>query len=255
MGLTLQAIPCRTDNYAYLIQDIESGRVAVIDVPDAEPVRAALSAAGQGLSDILITHHHDDHIAGVEVLREEYGAKVWGAAADAHRLPRLDHALRGGDTVAIGKNTATVIDVTGHTLGHIAFHFADAKLAFTADSLMILGCGRLFEGTPAQMWDSLCKLMALPDDTLICSGHDYTRANAAFALSVDPDNAALRARIEQIEKDRDVGAPMAIAPLTLEKATNPFLLAGDAYFKRRCGFDAQPDISVFATLRARKDRF
>ena len=255
MPLKMRAIPCLRDNYAYLLHDPETGRTAVVDVPDVAPVHDMLAQTGWALSDILITHHHDDHIAGVMRLREDTGAAIWGARADAHRLPPLEHSLAEGDTVAIGSETGHVLEVPGHTVGHIAFHFPQSRLAFTADSLMVCGCGRLFEGTPAQMWDSLCKLMALPDDTQICSGHDYSAANTAFAESVDPDNAELRARIAQMAQDRAAGRPMAVASLALEKATNPFLRAGMPYMKKAHGLEDAPDVDVFAHLRAQKDRF
>lgn len=255
MSLIMRAIPCLRDNYAYLLHDDDTGRTAVVDVPDTAPVHEALDENGWTLSDILITHHHDDHISGVMRLREDTGAAVWGARADAHRLPPLDHALAQGDSVTIGSEIGQMIDVSGHTVGHIAFHFPDAKMAFTADSLMVCGCGRLFEGTPAQMWDSLSKLMALPDDTLICSGHDYTLGNTAFAASVDPDNAALHARIAQMAEDRAARRPMAVARLDMEKATNPFLRASLSYMKEAHGLKDADDAAMFAHLRALKDRF
>lgn len=255
MPMEMQAVPCLSDNYAYLIHDPETGCTAVIDVPDAVPVQAALAERGWNLSDILITHHHDDHIQGVDALRAATGAKVWGAAADAHRLPALDHALREGDVVSLGNETGHVIDVSGHTVGHIAFHFPASGLVFTADSLMALGCGRLFEGSADQMWQSLTKLMALPDDTLVCSGHDYSKGNAAFALHVDPENADLHARIAQMDADRAAGRPMAVVPLGVEKATNPFLRAGTPYLKDRHGMLGSDDRRVFAHLRGLKDTF
>lgn len=255
MPLTLKTVPCLRDNYAYLSHDAASGRTAVVDVPESAPVQRALAQTGWVLSDILITHHHDDHIAGVEALRVATGASVWGAYADRHRLPPLDHALNEGDIVELGSEKGQVIDVPGHTVGHIAFHFPKSGLAFTADSLMALGCGRLFEGSPAQMWDSLTKLMALPDETLICSGHDYIKGNGAFALSVDPDNTALKERLEKLENDRANGHPMAVARLDVEKATNPFLLATQDYLKSRNGREKYTDLEMFTYLRAFKDGF
>ncbi len=255
MPLEMTAIPCLSDNYAYLLHDPATGRTAVVDVPDVAPIHDVLDAKGYKLTDIFITHHHEDHIGGVPRLVEDTGATVWGAAADAHRLPPLDHALVEGDRVDFGSEHALVIDVPGHTIGHIAFHFPESGLAFTADSLMVLGCGRLFEGTPDQMWASLCKLMALPDDTLICSGHDYTGGNAAFAQHVDPDNPDLKARLAQIEVDRANKRPMAVVPLGLEKATNPFLRAGAPYLKHKHGRDGSSDSEMFAFLRSQKDTF
>ena len=255
MPLTLKPVPCLRDNYAYLIHDSDSGATAVVDVPEAEPIQRALAQAGWTLSDILITHHHDDHIGGVEALRAATGASVWGARADDHRLPALDHALEEGDIVALGSETGQVIDVPGHTIGHIAFYFPASGLAFTADSLMALGCGRLFEGSAAQMWDSLEKLMALPDETLICSGHDYIKGNGAFALSVDADNPELHDRLAKLEEQRAQGQPMAVASLGIEKATNTFLRAPQDYLKKRIGDAKFTDLEMFTLLRDMKDRF
>ena len=168
-AVELVVVPCRTDNYAFLVHHPETGQTALIDAPEAAPIKDALQARGWTLSDILITHHHDDHIAAVADLRA--GARVIGAKADAHRLPDLDLAVAEGDTITVCGEPTNIIDVSGHTIGHIAFHMPGADLAFTADSLMAFGCGRLFEGTPAQMWESMQKLRALPDDTVICSGH------------------------------------------------------------------------------------
>jgi hydroxyacylglutathione hydrolase len=255
MALTLMPIACLRDNYAYLIHDAATGRTAVVDVPEMQPIQRALAKTGWQLSDILITHHHDDHIGGVEALRAATGAAVWGGRADAHRLPALDHAMEDGDQFSFGNETGRVIDVSGHTIGHIAFHFPESALLFTADSLMALGCGRLFEGSPAQMWDSLTKLMALPDDTLICSGHDYIKGNGAFALSVDPENTALQERLSKLDEDRAKGLPLAVAELGVEKATNPFLRASQNYLKASVGHEEFTDLEMFAHLRGLKDRF
>jgi hydroxyacylglutathione hydrolase len=255
MTFVLHAVPCLSDNYAYLIHDAASNVTACIDVPEVAPILAALQAKGWGLDHILLTHHHDDHIQGVPALVTATGAQVWGAVADAHRLPPLDHALKEGDTIQIGSDTGHVLDVSGHTIGHIAFHFPQSALCFTADSLMALGCGRLFEGTPAQMWDSLTKLMALPDDTLICSGHDYLGGNGAFALSLTPDDPALLARMDQVAANRANSTPQAICALSLERATNPFLRAADPAYRARLGLSEMSAAQAFAELRARKDKF
>jgi hydroxyacylglutathione hydrolase len=255
MALELVTIPCRTDNYAYLIHDAGSGQTAVVDVPDATPILAALAARGWALSDILITHHHDDHISGVETLRAATGAMVLGAASDAYRLPPLDLALTEAGTFSIGPEFARVIDVPGHTVGHIAFHFPASGLAFTADSLMAGGCGRLFEGTPAQMWNSLSKLAALPPDTLICSGHEYTAANLRFAATLEPDNPDLILRIERVATARREGRPTVPSRLSEELATNPFLRAHLPHMKAAVGLAGADDAMVFAEIRARKDKF
>lgn len=253
MALELVTIPCLQDNYAYLIHDAASGETAVVDVPEASPILAELARRGWKLSDILITHHHADHIQGVDALRAATGAMVVGNAADAHRLPRLDLALSDGLTFTLGAEVCHVIDVPGHTVGHIAFHFPASKLAFTADSLMALGCGRLFEGTPSQMWASLSKLAALPADTLICSGHEYTAANASFAATLEPGNSALTSRIAAITAARAAGQPTVPSLLSLELATNPFLRP--SALRVTLGLPHASDAEIFAEIRARKDKF
>jgi hydroxyacylglutathione hydrolase len=255
MALELLTIPCRTDNYAYLVHDAASGQTAVIDVPDAAPILAALNARGWQLSDILITHHHDDHIAGVEALRAATGAMVLGAKADAHRLPPLDYALTESASFAIGAEKDRVLDVPGHTLGHIAFHFPQSALAFTGDSLMSGGCGRLFEGTPAQMWHSLQKLAALPPQTLICSGHEYTASNLRFAATLEPGNPQLISRIADVAAARAKGLPTVPVKLQTELDTNPFLRAHLPAVKASVGLPDADPATVFAEIRARKDRF
>jgi hydroxyacylglutathione hydrolase len=255
MPLELVTLPCRSDNYAYLVHDPDSGQTACIDVPDAAPILAALADRGWMLSDILITHHHDDHISGVAELRAATGAMVLGAAADAHRLPPLDLALSEGMTFRIGRHDVIVIEVPGHTVGHIAFHIPDAGLVFTADSLMAAGCGRLFEGTGAQMWDSLSKLARLPPETLVCSGHEYTASNIRFALSLEPDNPALISRSKAVETARAKGLPTVPSRLSDELATNPFLRVHLPQVKARVGMPDASDAAVFTEIRSRKDRF
>jgi hydroxyacylglutathione hydrolase len=255
MALELVTIPCLADNYAYLVHDAESGQTAVVDVPEAAPVLAALAERGWTLSDILITHHHWDHIDGVAAVRAATGAMVLGAAADAHRLPPLDLALTEDTSFSIGREFARVIDVPGHTLGHIAFHFPQSGLAFTADSLMAAGCGRLSEGTPAQMWASLTKLAALPANTLICSGHEYTTANLRFAATLEPGNPKLISRIAEVAANRVQGRPSVPVPLSTELETNPFLRAHLPALKTAVGLPDADDVTVFAEIRARKDKF
>jgi hydroxyacylglutathione hydrolase len=253
MALTLVTIPCLADNYAFLLHDSESGQTAVVDVPEAGPVLAEMAKRGWTLTHVLLTHHHSDHIDGVAQVVAATGASVTGAAADAHRLPPLTHAVREGMQVALGAHLARVIDVPGHTVGHIAYVFDG--YAFTGDSLMAGGCGRLIEGTPAQMWDSLQKLAALPDETLICSGHEYTASNLRFAQSIDGANPALLGRIEKVAKARAEGRATVPSKLSGEKATNIFLRAGDPAIKGAIGMASASDAEVFAVLRERKNRF
>ncbi|MCR9149511.1 MAG: hydroxyacylglutathione hydrolase [Rhodobacteraceae bacterium] len=255
MPLDLVTVPCLSDNYAYLIHEAATGATACVDVPEAAPILAALDERDWKLSHILITHHHHDHVGGVAALAGATGARVIGAAADAHRLPPLDEAVAEGDTVRVGMAEGRVIDVSGHTMGHIAFHFPDSALVFTADSLMALGCGRLFEGDAETMWASLSKLAALPPETLVCSGHEYTAANARFALTIEPGNAALVARAAEIEAARAAGRPTVPSRLADELATNPFLRADAPEVRATVGLPDGPDVAVFAEVRARKDRF
>lgn len=252
MGFEIITIPCRADNYAFLIH-ADSGETALVDAPEAAPIQAELDARGWTLSTILITHHHDDHIDGVAALRD--GAVVVGAKADAHRLPPLDQQVAEGDVIAFAGAEINVMDVSGHTVGHIAFHMPDAGAVFTADSLMALGCGRLFEGTAPQMWNSLSKLMALPPETLVCSGHEYTAANAQFALTIEPQNAELLARVDAITQARAAGQPTVPSTLAEELATNPFLRAGLQQVKDGLAMSDATDTEVFAEIRGRKDRF
>jgi len=255
MPLEIVTIPCLKDNYAYLVHDQATGATAVVDVPEAAAILNALNEREWRASHILITHHHDDHIAGVRALAAATGARVIGAAADRHRLPRLDEAVAPGDAVRIGMFEGKVIDVSGHTVGHIAFHFPEAAAVFTADSLMALGCGRLFEGTPEMMWQSLSRLAALPPETLVCSGHEYAQSNARFALTIEPSNPALISRSHAIDDARKDGRPTVPTTLAEERATNPFLRANLPEVKALIGLPDASDAQAFAEIRARKDRF
>jgi hydroxyacylglutathione hydrolase len=255
MPCAVITVPCLADNYAYLIHDTASGRTAVIDVPEPGPILAALEAQHWRLTDILITHHHPDHIQGVDALRAATGAMVLGAAADAHRLPRLDQAVVEGSSFWIGEQEVHVIETPGHTVGHIAFLLPKAGYAFTADSLMSGGCGRLFEGTPGQMHATMQKFAALPPATLICSGHEYTTANLRFAATIEPDNPDLATRIATVAALRAKGLPTVPVRLADELATNPYLRAHLPGVKAAVGLPDAEDVAVFAEIRARKDKF
>ena len=242
MTVTAQPVPILSDNYAWMLRDSGSGAVAIVDPADAKPIIAALEKAGGRLDLILLTHHHSDHIAGVDEVRARFaGAKVVGAAADAHRLPKLDQSVKEGDTVAFGNASVQVIDTPGHTRGQINYFIPDGEILLSGDTLFSLGCGRLIEGTAAEMFASLAKLAALPGGTKVCCGHEYTENNARFALSVDPDNAVLQARTEQARQQRAAGQPTVPSMMASELDANPFLRA--------------PDVATFADLRAKKDRF
>ncbi len=255
MPFDLVTIPCLSDNYAFLLRDRQSGKVALIDVPEAAPISAKLNELGWTLTDIWLTHHHPDHIQGVPDLIAEHPARIYGAKADSHRLPKLDQALMEGETFQFGDHDVKVMDVSGHTVGHIALYVPDADTVFTADSLMALGCGRLFEGSPSQMWDSMQKLMKLPEETTVCSGHEYTQSNAKFALTVDPENAALISRSREIDQARKHGKPTVPSTLSLELQTNPFLRPADPGIRSQLGMENATDTDVFAEIRARKDKF
>jgi hydroxyacylglutathione hydrolase len=255
MPLQIITIPCLSDNYAYLIRDKDTGQVAVVDVPEAAPILNVLKDMGWQLDQILITHHHFDHIEGLEELRKATGAKVYGATADSHRLPPLDVSLTEGDTFKLGNEVCEILDVSGHTIGHIAFLFTGADAIFSADSLMALGCGRVFEGDFAMMWGTMLKFKALRDDTLVYSGHEYTLSNAKFALTIEPDNADLQARIKDSEDKRANDIPTVPASIGLEKATNPFMRADLTQVKTLMGMETACDAEVFGEIRSRKDRF
>jgi hydroxyacylglutathione hydrolase len=255
MPVEIVTVPCLSDNYAFLLHDGQTGKTALVDAPQAAPVLDTLTARGWSLDEVWITHHHDDHVQGLSAILGVHAARVTGAAADVHRLPALDRAVADGDQFDFAGHGVSVMDVSGHTMGHVAYYCADAGAVFTADSLMALGCGRLFEGTPDQMWSSLSKIAALPRDTLVCSGHEYTASNAKFALTIDPDNPELISRSEQISQARASGMATVPSTLALELATNPFLRAADPAIRDGLGMAAASDVQVFAEIRARKDAF
>jgi hydroxyacylglutathione hydrolase len=241
MTLHLTPIPLFSDNYAWLLRDSVSGATAVVDPADAGPIEAAVMAAGGRLDMILLTHHHADHVAGTDAIREKFGAKVFGAAADAHRLPKLDVALKEGDSVAVGTAIGAVMETPGHTIGHISFYFPDGAALLCGDTLFSLGCGKLLEGTAADMFGSLQKFAGLPDATMVYCGHEYTASNARFALTVEPDNAALKSRAAEVSRLRDAGLSTVPSKLGEEKAANPFMRAGST--------------AELGRIRSAKDRF
>jgi len=255
MPLEILTIPCLSDNYAYAVQDTESGEVAVIDAPETAPILRTLSFKGWGLNQILLTHHHGDHIDGLEVLRQAIEAPVVGAKADQHRLPDLELGVEEGDAFALGNQPVYVYDVSGHTKGHVAYYFPEGNALFTGDSLMVMGCGRLFEGDAEMMWATLSKLMELPPETQVYSGHEYTASNAKFAMSIEPENRALIDRTRQISELRARGDNTMGSTLELEVATNPFLRAGQPSVKTALGMEGAADVDVFAEIRRRKDNF
>lgn len=253
MAVKIEQFMCRSDNFGVLVHDPASGQTASIDAPDGDAVVAAAQRRGWQLTHLLITHHHSDHTDGIPTLKA-LGAEVIGPAAEAHRIDGLDRTVRGGDAFELCSTRVEVIDTPGHTAGQIAFHMPDEALVFTADALFSLGCGRLFEGTADEMHASLQRLARLPPETSIYCGHEYTQSNARFALTVDPDNAALRERAEQVERLREAGEPTLPVRLADELAQNPFLRAHDPAIRRTLEMEEASDAAVFAELRRRKDR-
>jgi hydroxyacylglutathione hydrolase len=253
--LTVEIIPVLSDNYVYLLHEAEAGVTGVVDPAVAEPVMERLAARGWSLDWILSTHHHDDHTAGNLDLKRATGCKIAGPGKDAARIPGIDLELVEGERFQLGKEEAVVFETPGHTSGHISYWFAGSDALFSADTLFSLGCGRLFEGTPAQMWDSLQKYAPLPDEALVYCGHEYTASNARFALSVDPDNAALQARAKEVESQRAAGQPTIPTTLRQERATNPFLRPADSGIRQQLGMETASDTEVFAEIRRRKDSF
>ncbi|WP_299958293.1 hydroxyacylglutathione hydrolase [uncultured Roseobacter sp.] len=255
MALEIATIPCLSDNYAFLLHDSETGETALIDVPESAPILRTAQDRGWKISEVWITHHHDDHVQGLGDILNAHKATVRGAAKDKHRLPPLDVTHDGEDQFEFAGHRVQVLDVPGHTIGHIAYYVAAAGAVFTADSLMALGCGRLFEGSAEQMWGSLSRLMALPADTIVCSGHEYTASNAKFALTIDPHNTELISRSDAIAAARAADKATVPSTLALEMATNPFLRASDPDIRARLGMTDARDVEVFAEIRARKDAF
>lgn len=253
--LEIHLFPCLSDNYGYLLHDPDAGLTACIDTPEVGPIMQALETHGWKLDYIFNTHHHWDHAGGNLEIKQQTGCQVIGPRADAERIPGIDREVGEGDHFMFGEHRVEVHDTPGHTRGHIVYHIPDQKMAFTGDTLFAMGCGRLFEGTAEQMWSSLEKILALPDDTRIYCGHEYTQNNARFALTVDPDNETLRQRAETVNRMRAAGKPTLPALMSEEKATNPFLRPDDAGIRRTLKMENARPVEVFARIRALKDAF
>lgn len=253
--IEIHQIPVLSDNYVYLVREPQTGVVGVVDPAVPEPVLEEAAKRGWKITHILNTHHHGDHVGGNRKIKAATGCVIVGPRADADRIPGIDVQVGDGDFYDFGAARATVYDVPGHTRGHIAFWFSKSNALFCGDTLFALGCGRMFEGNPEQFWTSLSKLRALPDETQVYCAHEYTQANARFALSVDGENAALIERSKKIDDARSKNEPTVPSLLGDEKATNPFLRVDDSVLAANVGLAGKDPVSVFAEVRARKDNF
>lgn len=255
MSAEIRLFPCLKDNFGVLLHDPETGATAAIDAPEAAAVEEALAESGWRLTDILVTHHHGDHTGGILELKQRHACRVIAPRNEASGIPGVDATAGEGDTVTVGHLTGRVIDTPGHTRGHISYHFEGARAVFVGDTLFSVGCGRLLEGDAAMMWNSLLKLRRLPDETRIYCGHEYTAANIRFALSIDPNNPALRARAEDVAKLTAAGRPTIPTTIGEERSFNPFLRADDRKLAGGIGMGGSPPASVFGEIRKRKDNF
>ncbi|MEX0646029.1 MAG: hydroxyacylglutathione hydrolase [Parvularculaceae bacterium] len=255
MPIEIRQFPCLSDNYGFLARDRSTGEVATIDTPDAAAINAALAREGWGLDHIFNTHWHPDHAGGNLALKEKWGCRIVGPRAEASKIPGIDEAVGDGDVIMLGGSKADILDTPGHTLGHIIYHFAADSAAFVGDTIFAIGCGRLFEGTAKQMWSSLSKIAALPAQTKLYCAHEYTQANARFALTVDGKNPALVDRARAVDELRAAGTPTVPTTVAIERATNPFLRARDPALQASVGLAGADPVDVFAEVRKRKDRF
>lgn len=254
-ALEVHQFPCLEDNYGYLLRDAATGLTAAVDTPDAAAILRELDRHGWRLDFILNTHHHGDHAGGNLELKARTGCRIIGARADAARIPGLDVGLGEGEVFEFGTRRARVLETPGHTVGHIVYVFDADGAAFVGDTLFAMGCGRLFEGTPAQMWDSLGKLLALPDDTRLYCAHEYTQKNARFALTLEPANADLVARAAAVDRLRAQGLPTVPTTVGEERRTNPFLRADSAALQASLGLAGTDPVTVFAEAHRRRNAF
>jgi len=254
MALEIRLVPCLSDNYAVILRDPASGAVMVVDAPEAAPIERALDAEKWKLTHILVTHHHGDHVQGIPALKQKYGATVIGPQ-EAAKTGMLDQTVGDRDTVKVGGLEARVIETPGHTAGHIIYVFDREPLLFAGDTLFAIGCGRAIERPAAVLWQSLLKFRDLPGETKMYCGHEYTLANARFAVTVDPKNAALQARLAAVEKTRAAGKPTLPSTMAEERATNPFLRADDPAIAAAVGMKGADPAAVFTEIRERKNSF
>jgi hydroxyacylglutathione hydrolase len=255
MPIDIDQFMCKSDNFCVLLRDSRTGETALIDAPEEKPILEAIERTGWTPTLILTTHHHSDHVEANLALKQKFGLKIVGPAGEAAKIPGIDETVDEGSVLKFGGQTVQVYHTPGHTLGHVCYHMPEAKLLFAADTLFALGCGRLLEGTAAQMWASLKRLSALPADTIVYCGHEYTQSNARFALSVDPDNERLVARAAEIDALRAEGKPTLPTTIGAELETNPFLRPHDPAIRKLLGMENASDEAVFAEIRKRKDNF
>ena len=253
--LEIELFRCRSDNFGVLLHDPDSGKTASIDAPEEQPILDALARRGWTLTDIFTTHHHQDHVEANLALKTRFNAEITGPKNEADKIPGMGFAFGDGGQFTFAGHSVEVIETPGHTAGHICYYLPHDRLLFAADTLFALGCGRLFERGPRDMWQSLGKLRKLPDDTVVYFGHEYTLSNAKFALTIDPQNVALRDRVKEIEATLAAGGHTAPTTIGLERATNPFLRPDDAGIRKHLGMEGADDWEVFAEIRARKDKF
>jgi hydroxyacylglutathione hydrolase len=246
---------CLKDNYGVLLHDPSTGTTAAIDAPEAAPIEAALAEMGWRLTDILITHHHGDHTGGIAELKKKHLCRVIAPRKEASKIASVDVTVREGDVVQVGSLVGRVLETPGHTAGHVSYWFKTDKLAFVGDTLFSVGCGRVIEGTPEMMWQSLLKIRNLPADTQIYCGHEYTAANIKFARTIEPNNAALAARETQATQQLAKGEPTIPVTIGDEKKENPFLRADVAEVAAGIGMAGKEPSQVFAEIRARKNKF
>src|SRR3954470_15400072 len=255
MTAEIRVFRCLSDNIGALIHDPATGACAAVDAPEERPILDALDETGWRLSDILVTHRHADHVQGIEPLKRRFGCRVVAPAKAGDQVPAVDAQVREGDTVRVGELAAHVWETPGHCIDHIAYWFAADRALFAGDTLFTLGCGRVMESTYAEMWGSLVRLAALPDEARVYSGHDYVLANGKFALAVEPGNGALEARMAEAEKAKAEDRFLVPSTIADEKATNPFLRAGEPAVARSVKMEGAEPVAVFQALREWKNRF
>jgi hydroxyacylglutathione hydrolase len=255
MAVEIEQFMCRSDNFGVLIHDPETGDAALIDAPEEKPILEAIERTGWTPKLLLVTHHHADHVEANLALKKRFGLKIIGPEAEQDKIPGIDDTVREGSTIGFGNEDIEVIETPGHTAGHVSYYLPQSGVVFAADTLFELGCGRLLECPAPVMYESLKKLSDLPPDTVVYCGHEYTLANARFALTVDPDNKVLQERAKKVEALRDAGRPTLPTTIGEELATNPFLRWSDPAIRRHLGMEQASSDEVFAEIRRRKDNF